>query len=628
MALPERRPPPVRDDADVLDGSRVERPWCAAWCQAWSREPAGQSASPRWPVTISMTGLPSTCPPGSPPPKPAPAESADSFPKPAVPRIGGWPCRAINLVPFLVAAVAMFAATRRMPDLAEDTYIIARYATHVAEGHGYVWNVGELPGDGVTELLHMLLAAGLIRLGLDPRTALVGIAAMATICVTVLVSRRVPGSAQPPSPGGWLMAVVAPYYTSLPLLSAMGYGTATYCLLLAVGGAVAGRLVDRFRWRDAVLLGCVMFLATAARPEGGLIGGAMIAALLFTARRPWTTSAVHASCFVSLTAAYFWVRLRYFGDVLPNTYYVKRGNDWLNIDTISDLGDYWSATLAPWVLLILLSMGFAGRGVRRVLAILLCSFILLHYVLLARFEFVMNWYDRFQQPVLVMTLFAAGIALDVLLDRAVRWGQLSGAARRAWIGCAVAALTAYPLAWIVRQAVTRDPDVQNKTVREDREIAERLRDYSDRGYTMLVSEAGLMPYVSRWRHIDPYGLTDAAIARDGLSLARLESEAPELVMYHAPVYMPGVPRKKNWFPRWLSMVRLLRDFVEHADYDFVGVVPRNGSAESGEHYYVKRSCPDAAALRAIIAPHVLRGASIDPPQRQNHYQGNDVSGKP
>ncbi|NOT02676.1 MAG: hypothetical protein HOP29_18880 [Phycisphaerales bacterium] len=534
----------------------------------------------------------------------------------------------LNLIPLLLAVGAMVAAIRQMPDLAEDTFIIARYATHVANGDGYVWNIGEPPSDGVTELLPMLLAAGLIRLGLDPRTALVAIATVATVCVTIIVSRRVPGSSRPPSPGAWLLAILVPYCSSLPILSAMGYGTATYCLLLVAGGAVAGRLIERFRWHEAAGLGLVMFLAGAARPEGVLIGGTLVVGLLAVARRPVLTSFLHGVCFAAPLAIYLWVRFRYFGDVFPNTYYVKRGAEWLNLATLSDLGDYWSSTIAPFALLILLGVGFADRIARRTLALIFVVFVVVQYAFLVRFEFIMNWYDRFEQPVLVMAMFSAGMALDVLYARISETAHLPVRARRGLAAGIAAVMAAYPVLWTVRHALTRDPNVQDKTVREDREIAEKLRDYADRGYTMLVSEAGLVPFVSEWRHIDPYGLTDGAIARHGLTFARMESEAPEIVMYHAPAYMTGVHQKKDWFPGWLRMTRTLREFVERADYDFVGVVPRNGSAESGEHYYVKRSCPDSDAFKSVIAPYVLSGASIDPPQRQNHQNRNNLPDQP
>ncbi len=48
---------------------------------------------------------------------------------------------------------------------AEDAAILMRYAVHLAEGHGIVWNVGEKPVDGATDFLFMLMVAGLIPVG-------------------------------------------------------------------------------------------------------------------------------------------------------------------------------------------------------------------------------------------------------------------------------------------------------------------------------------------------------------------------------------------------------------------------------------------------------------------------------
>src|SRR5262249_11459660 len=78
--------------------------------------------------------------------------------------------------------------------LAEDAYITYRFARNVAEGHGFVWNVGEPPIEGFTNFLWLLLCAAADRLHLDlPRfTQAVGlIAATITIAATWLFSRQV-----------------------------------------------------------------------------------------------------------------------------------------------------------------------------------------------------------------------------------------------------------------------------------------------------------------------------------------------------------------------------------------------------------------------------------------------------
>ena len=48
----------------------------------------------------------------------------------------------------------------------EDAAMLMRYAQHLADGHGIVWNVGGHPVDGATDFLFMAASALLIKLGL------------------------------------------------------------------------------------------------------------------------------------------------------------------------------------------------------------------------------------------------------------------------------------------------------------------------------------------------------------------------------------------------------------------------------------------------------------------------------
>ena len=50
--------------------------------------------------------------------------------------------------------------------------MLMRYAVHLAEGHGIVWNKGEKPVDGATDFLFMIMTALLIKSGLTPEVAI------------------------------------------------------------------------------------------------------------------------------------------------------------------------------------------------------------------------------------------------------------------------------------------------------------------------------------------------------------------------------------------------------------------------------------------------------------------------
>ena len=117
-----------------------------------------------------------------------------------------------------------------------------------------------------------------------------------------------------------------------------------------------------------------------------------------------------------------------------------------------------------------------------------------------------------------------------------------------------------------------------------REAGLLLAAYRDRGYTMAVSEAGLLPFYSGWRAIDTWGLNDEEIARTG----RLTEDYLELIASGAIVFdavsSPTMPLRR--VPdRWDAMALLLRDYAEGRGDPSRGVVRR----EAGRHAHLLRA---------------------------------------
>jgi hypothetical protein len=69
----------------------------------------------------------------------------------------------------------------------EDAAMLMRYAEHLAQGRGIVWNVGEAPVDGATDFLFMTSAAALIKSGLSTGRAIRILGLAAHVLTVVLV---------------------------------------------------------------------------------------------------------------------------------------------------------------------------------------------------------------------------------------------------------------------------------------------------------------------------------------------------------------------------------------------------------------------------------------------------------
>ncbi len=129
-----------------------------------------------------------------------------------------------------VAGLAFFSSF-----VTDDAFISLRYARHLAEGHGIVWNRGEAPVEGYSNFLHVMIAAAVIRLDLPPLGVLRAVNWLSALGIVVLLHRyaaRVTKVEWLPSAAALIVAVHVP----LAFWAASGLETALYgCLcLLAV----------------------------------------------------------------------------------------------------------------------------------------------------------------------------------------------------------------------------------------------------------------------------------------------------------------------------------------------------------------------------------------------------------
>jgi len=127
-------------------------------------------------------------------------------------------------------------------------------------------------------------------------------------------------------------------------------------------------------------------------------------------------------------------------------------------------------------------------------------------------------------------------------------------------------------------------------------VAKILADYPST-YTVAVTNAGHLPYVSHWRAIDAWGLNDQRIAHDGLSEELLDRYKPEVVQFDDR-YEPIVGASDSSLP-WASGTRVLRAYV--AKNDYVLAAAFGVSPYKTHYYYVRRGFPESEEIARRIA---------------------------
>ncbi|MBI3932994.1 MAG: hypothetical protein HY317_06235 [Acidobacteria bacterium] len=508
----------------------------------------------------------------------------------------------------LLALLAAYWAgvPRQLAHPEEDAAMLLRYSVHLAEGHGIAWNVGEPPLDGATDFLFMLAVAAVHRLGAGVEAAArgVGLAAHALTVLGVFLAIRLLHGA------GRGAALLSAAYVALGpawRYAAVCYGTPLFALATLAGCVAASSALEgerpatRGRW-----LGLAAVLMGMARPEGALLGVFFLGAVLLL-RRGDRVAVLggFASVFLTLGLAYFAWRWAHFGHPLPNPFY-RKGGFVLHWDVLEKAFRNVAVLGGPF--LAVLVAGLAAFDARRA-----ALFGLLPVVAFGALWILIsdetNYFMRFRYPIvpaiLVAWLPAGRALLDAPLAARVRARVPSGA----WTALALAASAVLLVAQFREYRKIRSRPLGLY------DVAVMLSEYRDEGYTLVTSEAGLLPLYSGWRAVDAWGLNDAWIARNGVVTEEyLDRYRPEVVAFHAP-FSPALPPEKAGAAErglgreWLRMVLVLKGYAERRGYRLAAAFGRN--PYDAHYYYVRPGFPDGDAIFQRIRETRYAGAPIN-----------------
>jgi hypothetical protein len=196
---------------------------------------------------------------------------------------------------------------------ADDAFITLRYAQHVADGHGIVWNVGEAPLEGYSNFSFLVLGTIAARVGVAPDLVLKGAGAagfLVALGLMYVLARRSVSPALAVLPAAILTA-----FKGSIIWAVSGLETGFY--LAAALGALAAALAEL----ELVAAGAAL-LAALTRPEGVVVA---LCCAAFLATRSRQRALRFAVVFGVPFVAYFAFRLVYFGHVLPNSLRCKLG---------------------------------------------------------------------------------------------------------------------------------------------------------------------------------------------------------------------------------------------------------------------------------------------------------------
>lgn len=464
----------------------------------------------------------------------------------------------------------------------EDAAMLLRYAQHLADGHGIVWNVGDAPVDGATDFLFMVMVAGLVKLGMGLNFA----ARVLTISAHVLTVIGVYGihrrQANATAWSAGLSALIVGTGPGWNYCEAL-FGTPVFAMagLFAFGHFIE-LMMDRGKRRNAIGFAAWGIVTGLIRPEGVILVVGMLLSLIWYLRDHLRRQVLQwfLIIFVVPGAVYFGWHWWYFGHPLPNPFYVKGGG---TLYLASLKASFIGVVKMGLILLPILAWAAWKKDARRKTMLLIGPVFLfaVSWILMSN---AMNFSSRFQY-ILMPILWVAWLPIVGMMRPGIK-------VQGKWLAIVL------PLAAVMLAFHYFSYASHNRIHRDGRaDLGIALRPWAAKGYTMAVTEAGNLPLHSGWRAIDTWGLNDSHIAHQGhVDAAYLDREAPVLVMVH-DYYGIGM-KKLRIEPEWAVMTDSLDQYLKSRDYELVarwGRVP-----ESTHFYYLKRAQPDYEAMKGLI----------------------------
>ncbi len=410
--------------------------------------------------------------------------------------------------------------------LSDDAFISFRYARHLVDGLGLVWNPGERV-EGYTNFSWVIAMAAGLRLGVGPErlSIVLGIAsgiAILTSLVRFDAARLGFGDVRI-----WAVPLLLSASRSFTGWCSGGLETQFFSLWILLAALTLIRERERdeaFPWRSSLLFAC----ATLTRPDGAVFMAAAGACLLTdTLRRGDSLRriVVWALPFIAIVGSHALWRYSYYGYWFPNTFYAK-----VTFFSLERSLHYFSLFWGDYKILWWLPLMGIAIYHRRDFTVALFSALIavfwsyLFYVGGDFLEF------RFLVPTLpfLYWLIAQGI---------MRIGELVESRKPiGWQGVAVAAVCFAGVWGTTFYGSTRLKSRMSRGGVEGIELTRdftvmrsvqgrKLRALTDAGVLpadlrVETGPTGALPYYTDWYVLDKYGLSDVAIAHRRLEKHR------------------------------------------------------------------------------------------------------------
>lgn len=499
----------------------------------------------------------------------------------------------------------------------DDAYISFRYAKHLSEGAGLLWNLGEDPVEGYTSFLWVVIHAGAIKLNFNPAVFSKILSCISSLLIIIILSistRTIP----------WPLRIVTVVGVALnpafALVTMMGMETVLTSLLALLLAMASMRLLNTWSLFNAMLLHGLAILSMLSRPDmapfvfGMYLG---IFGIYFVDRRLREMRQFFPTFVLPLVIGlgYMYWRLQYFGYLFPNTFYLKtlHGPTGLPVylktyfpdspfPGLSYVISFVKDLTLPYLLVAIIIYSISQNTVmnRRMAPSLLGSIAFLSFLLFI--TPIQGFFWRYAMPVLPVWLY---------LFSAIMQNGAMGSSTLPMKTLPSISLALLFILWPLKYN-EQARFINNQLFLKDEIIVGKA--LSNLHGTMFVTDSGALPYFSGWSAVDHLGLNSETIAHQGLTVDFLRTLHPDLIMLSM----------KNEVDRW-SDYPVVNKYLQNEDY---GVGAAISSNPSRIHLYlIRKNSKLFPTLLSIFRE--LKGVSyIDPHSIAGDQNHIDLLTKP
>jgi len=429
-----------------------------------------------------------------------------------------------NLLRGLLTGAALFYAVfilrtafeaqgRTWFTLVDDAMVSMRYARNLAQGHGLVWNAGQPPVEGFTNLGWTLVMA-LAHL-LPIPTAGISLALMLAgaviLLLNILVVYKIALTLDPAARYAPLIAAaITAFYFPLIFWTLRGLEVGALTLMLNLSILLAIHFVSDDQPRRVLWLSLSFAAALLLRMDS-FIPVTLI--LLYITSKSWRRAILPGLFSLLVFLAILLFQKSYFGDFLPNTYYLKVSgvSAWERVRTgILSLTYYASRDILMPLFFVLIGLliykGLRRREVLLLLALFLAQAAYSVWVGGDYAEELVDSANRFIAQGMPALIILFSIVIERMLLSASDLQLKPVVALLIAIG-AVSVMSAEPWAkWILVNAPMLRTDIQRTR------LGLHIKEYTDPAAVVAVHAAGQIPYYSERTVIDLLGKNDPVIS--------------------------------------------------------------------------------------------------------------------